>query len=146
MNQITLPFEGIELKLPHSPIVKLDGGHHNPNHRWELRQYDVHIDADLLTQFNLEGQRKVENYRMKNGIESLDSTFSISLPSVSAIDPLVEIPTEWIPVQPILEVLGYRVEVQSVNALSSFQPDLDTAIRCCEQAIRLNTPFYWLIQ
>ena len=145
-TQITLPFGGVELKLPHNPIVKLDGGHHDPNHRWELRQYDVHIDADLLAQLNLEMERAVENCRLENGIESLDSTFSISSPGVSAIDPLVKVPTGWIPVQPVLEVLGYRVEVQSEDALSSFQADLDTAIRYCEQAIRMNAPFYWLIQ
>lgn len=145
-TQITLPFGGIELKLLHSPIVKLDGGHHGSNHRWELRQYDVHVDADLLAQFNFEMERMVENYRLENGIESLDSTFSISFPGISAIDPLVAVPTGWIPVQPVLEVLGYQVEVQSVDALSSFQPDLDTAIRCCEQAICVSTPFYWLIQ
>lgn len=76
---ITLPFGGTELKLPHSPMVKLDGGHHDPNHRWELRQYDLRIDADLLAQFNLEIERKVENYRIENNIESPDSTWLFRL-------------------------------------------------------------------
>ncbi|MEO0456595.1 MAG: hypothetical protein AAF152_08430 [Cyanobacteria bacterium P01_A01_bin.114] len=139
-TQITLPFVGIELKLPHGSIVKLDGGHHNPNHRWELRKYDVHIDADLLAQFHLE----IDRYRVENDIELHEGAFSISMPGVSAIDPLVEVPIEWIPVQPVLEVLGYRVEVQSVDALSSFEPELDRAICCCEQAIRMNVHLYWL--
>ena len=53
-TEITLPFGGIELKVPHDPIVKLDGGHHDPEHRHELRRYKMHIDLELLAQFNCE--------------------------------------------------------------------------------------------
>ncbi|MGD1855159.1 MAG: hypothetical protein ACFB2W_13015 [Leptolyngbyaceae cyanobacterium] len=143
-TKITLPFQGIELKLPHDPIVKLDGGHHDPEHRWELRMYDVHIDADLLTQFQLEIERKMERYHMENDIEPSDDTLPMAFQGGSAIDPLVEVPVKWIPVQPILEVLGCQIEVQSIDSLAALQPDLDTAIYCCEQAIRLNAPLYWL--
>ncbi|HIK14177.1 MAG TPA: hypothetical protein IGS53_02575 [Leptolyngbyaceae cyanobacterium M33_DOE_097] len=145
-TQITLPPGGIELKLPHDPIVKLDGGHQDVNHRWELRKYDVHIDANLLAQSNREMEREIENYCKENGIDRLNGTFSVAFSGTSRIDPLVEVPVEWIPVQPVLDVLGYRVEVESVDALSTFQADLDTAMICCKQAIRVTSPLYWLMQ
>lgn len=122
-TQITLPYGGIEMKVPHPPMVKLDGGHHDLDHRWELRQYDVHIDPELLAQSK-----------------------GFSFLGFPGINPIVEVPMEWIPVRPVLEVLSYRVEVESINSLSSFQPDLDLAIHCCEEAIRLNTSFYWLME
>jgi hypothetical protein len=152
-TQITLPFGGITLELPQDPIVKLDGSHNDPDHRWELRQYEVRIDPDLLAQYKYHTAHEVEKYFAENSAELLNSDFdsvdnitSIAfIGTTSPIDPLVKVPIEWIPVEPVPEVLGHRVEVESIDALSLFQADLDTAIECCEEAIRLDSPFYWLI-
>ncbi|MBW4622181.1 MAG: hypothetical protein KME17_22860 [Cyanosarcina radialis HA8281-LM2] len=145
-TQITLPFGGIELKVPHNPIVKLDGGHNNPDRRWDLCQYDVRVDANLLAQYNRELQDYCTKYAAELGIDPLNTAFSICGGSFSQIEPLVEEPVGWIPVQSVLDVLGYRVEVESEDALATFQPDLKAAIECCEQAILTGTPIYWLME
>lgn len=143
-TQITLPFGGIQLKVPNDPIVKLDGGHHDPDHRWELRKYDVRVDANLLAQLN----RESEDIRTKHGdnVQIANDAYVSRISYVSRIDPLVNEPVGWIPVQPVIEVLGYRVEVKSENALARFQPDLNSAIECCEQAICTGSPIYWLME
>lgn len=145
-TQITLPFGGIELRVPHNSMVKLEGGHRDPNHRWELRQYDVHVDADLLAQYLRETEREIESYRMQSGSKFANDGSAEAFAFVTSANlPLVEVPIRWIPVQPVLDVVGYRIEVQSIDALSSFQSDLDATIRCCEQATQMNAPLYWLI-
>lgn len=136
-TRITLPFGGIQLKVPHDPIVKLDGGHHDPDHRWDLRKYDVRVDANLLAQLNCES----EGISIKDGNNVQISTY---YSYVSRIDPLVEEFVGWIPVQPVIEILSYRIEVESVTALTMFEPELDRAIEYCEQAICTGSPIYWL--
>jgi hypothetical protein len=139
-TQITLPFGGIELKVPHGPIVKLDGGHRDPKHRNELREYEVRVDPDLLAQFN----REVEQYEMEHSLEG--ESFTFFGPFGPRTEPLVEKPKGWVPVQPVLDVLGCRVEVETVDAQSALRPDLDRAIERIEQAKQSGSPLYWLMQ
>lgn len=135
---IRLPFGGIELKVPHSPMVKLDGGHHNPEHRNELCHYNLRVDPDLLAQLMREWEKIRVEHGFADGVYAAGGSFG------PRTNPLVEEYIGWIPAQPILNVLGYQVEVQSVDALSSLRPDLDEAIECCEQAIHAGQPLYWL--
>lgn len=152
-TKLTLPWGGIQLLAPPNPFVRLDGDRHDPEHRWELCQYNLRIDADLLDQSNRATMRNIENFLKEKGINSLDNissigseTVSISFETVSQIDSIVAEPAGWIPVQPVLDMLGWRVEVKSKDALDSFLPDLNLAIECYEEAISENTPFYWLVQ
>ena len=48
------------------------------------------------------------------------------------------------PVEPVLNILGHRIEVTSMDALASYEPDLTAAIDCCMQARREGLPLFWL--
>jgi hypothetical protein len=137
---ITLPPGGIELKVPHEPMVKLEG-HRDSKHRNELRLYNLRIDAALLAQHNHELEEIMKRDHISPGSE-----FILYGNHGPQTNPIVEEFIGWLPVEPVLEVLGYRVEVNSVNALSMFRPDLNLAIDYCEQALRTGSPLYWLTE
>lgn len=120
---ITLPFNDVELKAPHEPMMKLDGGHRNLAHRSELRMYDVRIDPELLTQHDHE-MKKLLN---KQNITDSQNGLIVYGNSVKT-NPIVEEPTGWFPVKPVLNVLGCRVDVASTDALSSLGSDLSTKL------------------
>lgn len=139
-TRITLPFGGIEWKFPHEPMLKLDGGHHDPSHRNELRVYDVRIDPELLeqSQRELEEQLKAQSSDSQSG-RLIYGNYG------SRTNPIVEEPTGWLPVQPMLDVLGCQVEVRSTDALSLFSSDINRAVAYCEQCIEEKNPLYLLM-
>jgi hypothetical protein len=140
-TQITIPFDGIELTYPHSPIVKLDGGHGDLLHRLELKKYRVRVDRVKLEEFNAQLLRKASDLGLKEGE---DFTFYGPFGGPS-IDPLVEESEGWVPAEPVLEVLGQRVEVQSEDALAMLEPGLVEAIACCDRAKAGGLPLFWLM-
>lgn len=125
-GQITIPFGGIELVYPHDPIVKLDGGHGDPLHRLELQTFRVRIDPVRLGRYTEQLLRRVAEQGLTAGTYVIDGP-----PGGPVIDPLVEEPDGWIPAEPVLDVLGHRVEVRSQDAVAMLEPDLAEAIACC---------------
>ena len=138
-TSITLPFGGIELKVPHGPIMRLDGGHKDLLHRNELRMYSVHIDPKLLAQHNCATSLQIQKHK-----QSIQKEVIPYATSNQRINPLVEEPIGWLPVEPTLCVLDYKIKVSSVDAQSLFGPDLDIATRYCKQLIRVGSPIYLL--
>jgi len=139
-TQITIPWGGIALKVPHGPMVKLDGGHHDLSHRDELRVYDVRIDPALLAKRNreIEEQLKGDSLNHQQGVAAYRFSGRLT-------NPIVEEPAGWMPAFPVLDILDCRVEVKSVDAQSSFQPDFDVAIEYCERRVRMGESLYFLI-
>ena len=62
-----------------------------------------------------------------------------------AIDPLVDEPEGWVPAEPVLDVLGQRIEVRSEDALAMLGPDLAEAIACCQRARVEGLPLFSLM-
>jgi hypothetical protein len=137
-TQITIPFGGLTLVYPHEPIIKLDGGHGDVHHRCELRRYRVRVDPVKLEELNALLTRQVTELGHKE-----DESYTVSIFN-PGIDPLVDEPDGWLRVAPVLEVLGHRVAVQSEDALAMFEPDLNTAIACCDRAMSEGLPLFWL--
>jgi hypothetical protein len=137
-TQITIPFGGIELTYPHDPIIKLDGSHGEIDHRHELRRYRVRVDPVKLEAFMARILGRVEESGLEGNV-TLEGPLS-----GYGDDPLVEEPDGWVPVEPVLNILGQRLEVKSMDALASYGPDLTAAIDCCKQAMSEGLPLFWL--
>jgi hypothetical protein len=137
-TQITVPFGGIELTYPHDPIIKLDGYHGEIDHRHDLRRYRVRVDPAKLEEFMARILGRVE----ESGLEG-DVTLEGPL-SGYGDDPLVEDPDGWVPVEPVLSILGQCIEVKSMDALATYGPDLTAAIDYCMRAKSEGLPLYWL--
>jgi hypothetical protein len=140
MTQIAIPFGGIELTYPHDPIVKLDGGHGDPLHRLELQTFRVRVDPVRLGRYTEQWLRRVAEQGLTGGTYVIDGP-----PGGPVIDPLVEEPDGWIPAEPVLDVLGHRVEVRSQDAVAMLEPDLAEAIACCQRAQKEGLPLFWLM-
>jgi hypothetical protein len=134
-TQITIPFGGIELKYPHDPIVKLDGGHGDIHHRQELKTFRVRVDPVKLEEIKAQALGRVAEL----GLEG-----EVSVSMYNPPNPLVDEPDGWIPAAPVLDILGHRVEVQSEDALAMLEPDLAEAIACCDRAKSEGLPLFWL--
>jgi hypothetical protein len=139
-TQMTIPFGGFEMVYPHDPLIKLDGGHGDTHHRNELMRHKVRVDPVKLEQFHAEVQRHTEKLGIKEG-ESYTLFGAFGEPQ---IDPLVEELDGWIPVEPVLIILGERIEVQSEDALAMLRPDLEKAIEFCDRARAEDRPLFWL--
>jgi hypothetical protein len=137
-TQITIPFGGIELTYPHEPIIKLDGSHGEIDHRHELRLYRVRVDPVKLEAFMARILGRVEESGLEGNV-TLEGPLS-----GYGDDPLVEDPDGWVPVEPVLSILGQRIEVKSMDALATYGPDLTAAIDCCMQAKREGLPLFWV--
>jgi hypothetical protein len=139
-TQTTIPFGGIEYTDPHDPMIKLDGGHGDLEHRNELKRFNVRIDPILLDQFQAQMQRHAQRLGIKEG-ESFTVYGGLGEPM---IDPLIKEEDGWLPVEPVLNILGDRIEVQSEDALAMLGPDLDLAIEFCDRARAEGLPLFWL--
>ena len=137
-TRITIPVGGIELTYPHDPIIKLDGSHGEIDHRHELRRYRVRVDPVKLEAFMARILGRVEESGLEGNV-TLEGPLS-----GYGDDPLVEEPDGWVPVEPVLNILGQRLEVKSMDALASYGPDLTAAIDCCKQATSEGLPLFWL--
>jgi hypothetical protein len=138
-TQITVPFGGIELTYPHDPIIKLDGYHGEIDHRHELRRYHVRVDPVKLEAFMARILGRVEESGLEGNV-TLEGPLS-----GYGDDPLVEEPDGWVPVEPVLTILGQRLEVTSMDALACYGPHLTDAIDYCMQAKSEGLPLYWLM-
>lgn len=139
-TQITPPFGGIKLRQALREVVKLDGGHGDIAHRSDLKRYRVRVDPVKLEQLTVRAQRWIVECGLgaRQGV-TLPRTFA-----AADADPLVEEFDCWVPVAPVLDVLGARVEVQSFDALARFGRDLDAAIKVCHRCRTEGLPLFWL--
>ncbi len=137
-TRITVPFAGIELTYPHDPIIKLDGFHGEIDHRHELRRYRVRVDPVKLEDFMARILTRAEESGLEGEVTLEGPLFGFG------DDPLVEEPDGWVPVEPVLTILGQRLEVMSMDALALYEPHLVAAINYCMQAKSEGLPLYWL--
>jgi hypothetical protein len=141
-TQITLPFDGIELVHPHPPVVKLDGGHGDVSHRGELRVDRVRVDPILLEKFEADWRGQISPPGLGDDPEGP----VLMLPGYpnQAAYPVVSEHEGWLRAEPVMTVLGQRIEVETLDALGRFGPDLNLAIEVCDRARDAGRPLFWL--
>lgn len=124
-TQLYVPPGGIPLQVDHLPILKLEGNHHDPEHRDELQMYSVRITPESLNASRADQERWQASY--------------------GGPPPWLEEPSGWIAARPIIEVLGYKIQVESLTWLERYEKDLTAFLSFCERAEAAGKPLFLLM-
>lgn len=137
-SSLTLP-PGPHKKRPKQ--IRLYGNHTDPQHRNDLKTCTIRIDPDHLKSLRTAIRREHPFLYLLSRFTPLDVTITHT-PSVE--DPEVEEHSGWIPAEPVLNIMGYRVEVSSEDVFSRLGPDLEIVVARCAQSRDNGQPMYWL--
>ena len=118
---------------PDGPMARLEGCHGDADHRMELQRFRVWIDPVQSSRHEAREAKRLAKILAKLDIRP-GQAYGISMGCVPRF-PLEEEPDGWIPARPVVEVLGRRIKVQSIDKLALIGPDPGTAIACAERAV-----------
>ena len=132
----------VERERIDGPIVRLDGAHEEADHRMELRRFRAWVDPADRERHEAHLEEILRKHLRQHGIKP-GQDYAIAFTHCPPRLPIREEPDGWLPVKAVVEVLGRRIGVTSMDKLAYLGPDFDRSIECAERAVADGLPFYW---
>ena len=143
-----VPFREMDYTDPSDRLARLVTEHGDPDHRGDLRVEYLSPHPDARAWVRRYRSRSTWA-RTRDAVRSRWLFLRGPIPNAMGGEPrpppphFVEESAEWLPIEPVIEVLGERVEVAREDAVSRYVPSLDLAIGFCEDAARAGRPVFW---